>query len=117
MKPYLRADRVGIKIQIALTDLLIKKIKDPRIKMATISSVKVTSDLRVAYVYFSIFGDKQKLEAVKHGFDSSHGFIKKSIASTLGLRYMPELKFIHDTSFEHGLKIDSLLKSISKNHD
>ena len=58
MKPYPRADRVGVQIQAALTQLMTKKIQDPRIEMATISGVKLTPDLRIAYVYFSVFGMK-----------------------------------------------------------
>ena len=117
MKPYPRAERIGIKIQSCLSDLLSKKLQDPRLEMATISSVKVTSDLRVAYVYFSIFGDKSRVDAAMEGFKSSHGFIKKQIAPKLGLKYMPDLKFIHDYSFDQGTRIDSLLKSVSKGDD
>lgn len=112
MKPYPRADRVGVMIQSALTELLTRKLQDPRIEMATISGVKVTSDLRLAYVYFSVFGDEARIKAAGEGFKSSLGFIKKSIAPKLGLRYMPDLKFIHDTSFDRGSRIDSLLKGI-----
>jgi len=48
MKPYTRAERISIKIQQAITQLLTKKISDPRIEMATISRVKMTADLRLA---------------------------------------------------------------------
>lgn len=114
MKPYARAERVGIRIQSVLSDLLRKDVQDPRLEMATISSVKVSSDLRVAHVYFSVFGNNYKVQKAVKGFESSHGFIKKRLASQLGLKYMPELKFIHDTSFDKGAEIDALLKSISK---
>ncbi|MGD9732392.1 MAG: 30S ribosome-binding factor RbfA [Desulfamplus sp.] len=114
MKPYPRADRVGVAIQTALSELLSRKIEDPRISMATISSVELTSDLRVAYVYFTIFGGEDKVSEAMAGFDSSRGYIKKQIAPKLGLRYMPDLKFIYDKSFDHGSKIDALLNSVIK---
>ncbi len=110
MKPYPRADRVGVQIQASLTELMTKKLQDPRIEMATISGVRLTPDLRIAYVYFSIFGDEKRVQEALEGFKSSCGFIKKSIAPKLGLRYMPDLKFIHDTSFDRGTRIDKLLK-------
>ena len=110
MKPYPRADRVGVQIQSSLTELMTKKIQDPRIEMATISGVKLTPDLRIAYVYFSVFGDEKRVQEALEGFKSSCGFIKKSLAPKLGLRYMPDLKFIHDASFDRGSRIDSLLK-------
>ena len=117
MKPYPRSERVGVRIQEVLSDLMRKKIQDPRIELATISSVKVTSDLRVAYVYFSVFGPKERIEEAIQGFKSSHGFIKRHVASKLGLRYMPDLRFVHDKSFDHGTKIDQLLKSVLKDDD
>ncbi|MEA2061204.1 MAG: 30S ribosome-binding factor RbfA [Thermodesulfobacteriota bacterium] len=114
MKPYPRSERIGVKIQTTLSDLLNKKIQDPRLEMATISSVKLTKDLRTAYVYFSVFENKTSIEEVIQGFKSSHGFIKKCMAPELGLKFMPELKFVHDKSFDHGSKIDALLRGVSK---
>lgn len=113
MKPYPRADRIGVAIQTALSELLSRKMQDPRIEMATISSVKVTSDLRVAYVYFTQFGGEKKIEEAVEGFESSHGYIKRNIAPKLGLKYMPELRFVHDKSFDYGSKIDALLNQVS----
>jgi ribosome-binding factor A len=117
MKPYPRADRIGVKIQAAISELLVQKAQDPRIERATISKVEMSSDLSVADVYFSIFGtDKSVAEALK-GFKSSTKFIKKLIAPKLKLKYMPDLKFKHDTSFNYGSKIDSILRDISKGKD
>jgi len=114
MKPYPRAERVGVAIHTALSELLSRKIDDPRVEMATISGVEVTSDLKVAHVYFTLFGSEEKVKEAIAGFISSHGYIKKAIAPKLGLRYMPELKFIHDKSFDYGSKIESLLNSVKK---
>ncbi|NOX32911.1 MAG: 30S ribosome-binding factor RbfA [Deltaproteobacteria bacterium] len=113
MKPYLRAERISGKIQRAITGLLSRKMQDPRIEMATVSSVKMTSDLRVAYVYITVFGDKKRIKDVLDGFKNSKGFIKKRIAPELGLKYMPDLKFLYDDSFDKAAKMDELIKSAS----
>ncbi|ACN13581.1 RbfA [Desulforapulum autotrophicum HRM2] len=117
MKPYPRSERVAARIQEILSDLIKKKVQDPRIELVTISSVRLTSDLRIAYVYFSVFGDEARVEEATQGLKSSHGFIKRHVASQLGLRYMPELKFIHDQSFDRGTHMDQLLKSVLKGDD
>ncbi len=114
MKPYSRADRISGKIQHAISELLSKKMQDPRIEMATISGIKMTPDLRIAYVYVTVFGDKAKIAGVLEGFKKSKGFIKKRIAPKLGLKYMPDLKFVHDDSFDKAAKMDALIKSASK---
>ena len=111
MKPYTRAERISGKIQHAITDLLSKKMQDPRIEMATISSVKLTPDLRVATVYITIFGDKERIFQALEGFKNSKGFIKKRIAPKLGLKYIPDLKFEYDDSFDKAAEMDELIRS------
>ena len=113
MMPFSRADRVSGLIQEVLSDLLKKDIHDPRLKMATITNVKMSRDLKLARVYFSIFGDSSKAQAAVDGFESARGFIKRSLARKLSLRYMPDLKFFYDESFEYGSHIDELLRKIT----
>ena len=110
MKPYTRAERISGKIQHAITELLRQKMQDPRVEMATISGIKMTSDLRIAYVYITVFGDKKKSYKALQGFKNSKGFIKKSIAPKLGLKYMPDIKFIYDDSFDKAAAMDKLIK-------
>jgi ribosome-binding factor A len=113
MIPFSRADRVSGLIQEVLSELLKKKIHDPRLAMATISSVKMSRDLKLARIYFTVYGDRQKSEAAAQGFESARGFIKRSLAPRLGLRYMPDLKFFFDESFDYGSHIDQLLEKIT----
>ncbi|SDT88860.1 30S ribosome-binding factor RbfA [Desulfobacula phenolica] len=113
MKPYSRAERISGEIQYAITELLSKKMQDPRIEMVTISGVNLSSDLRVADVYIAVFGDKKRIKDALNGFKKSKGFIKKSIAPKLGLKYMPELRFFHDDTFDKAAKMDALIKSAS----
>lgn len=115
MKPYSRSERVSTKIQYAISELLKKKLSDPSIEMATISGVRVTDDLKIAYVYITVFGDKHKAVKALEGFKRSRGFIKKAIAPKLGLKYMPDLKFVFDESFDKGAKMDALIQNAVKN--
>jgi ribosome-binding factor A len=52
------------------------------------------------------------VEAAAKGFESACGFIKRRLARKLSLRYMPDLKFFYDESFDYGSQIDELLKKI-----
>jgi len=112
MIPFSRADRVSGLIQEVLSNLLKKDIHDPRLKMVTITNVKMSRDLRLARIYFSIYGDNSKAEAAAKGFESARGFIKRSLAHKLSLRYMPDLVFFYDESFDYGSQIDELLKRV-----
>lgn len=113
MKPYKRSERVGGLIQKTLSDILRKDIKDPRLDMIMITNVRVSQDLRHAQIYFSAWGGPENKEAAHEGFKKAHGFVKRALARKLGLRYMPELKFFYDTSFDYGSKIDTILTTIS----
>jgi len=112
MKGFARSDRVSGLIQQVLSEILQKRINDPRLKMTTITNVKMSRDLRVARIYFAVSGGNQSVEEVTRGFESARGFVKRSLAGKLGLRYMPELNFFYDDSFDYGDQINKLLKSI-----
>ncbi len=114
MKPYTRAERIGMKIHQAITELLTRKISDPRIEMATISEVKMSADLRLASVYVTAFGDEEKIADTLAGFKKSKGFIKKHTAPQLGLKYMPDLRFFYDDSFDKAAKMDALIETAIK---
>ncbi len=117
MKPYARAERISVTIQMAITELLNKKMQDPRVEMATISGVTVSADLRVADVYITVFGDKKRIRDAMDGFKKSKGFIKKSIAPKLGLKFMPELRFFYDDTFDKAARMDALIDAAPKGED
>jgi ribosome-binding factor A len=119
MTPYSRSDRVGSQIQKILSELLSSEINDPRLKNVVITSVKMTRDLRIAKVYFLATDcqkNKKKKKETTEGFKSAFGFIKRTLAEKLGLRYMPDLRFYYDDSFDYGSRIDSLLNDLKKDY-
>ena len=114
MRPFTRADRVAGEIQKVLSDLILRKIKDPRLKMIIITGVKLTADLKLARIYYTVTGQGTDVEACTAGLNSAAGFFKRSLAKELNLRYIPALEFFHDDSFEYGDRIDRLLKSVQE---
>jgi ribosome-binding factor A len=117
MRTYSRSDRVAGLIKEALSDLLKKKIKDPYLQMAIITEIKMSADLKRARVYFVSSGGKVSVKDALKGFTRASGYMKKLLSREVTLRYMPELTFFHDDSFDYGTKIDRLLASIEKGDD
>lgn len=117
MKPVARSDRVGGQIQKVLSDIILKRVKDPRLKTATITGVKMSRDLKMARIYFVTSGGKKNKDAAVEGFKSAFGYVKRTLAAQLGLRYMPELRFFYDESFEYGDHIDKILNRIHDEHE
>ena len=74
----------------------------------------MSSDLRSAYIYLSIFGSEKK-ETVLELLEARKGHLRKSIASKVKLKYNPMLIFSLDPSTEYEERIESAIKKIKKN--
>jgi len=113
MKSFSRADRVGVLIQRCLAEILSRGvIKDPRLDKAIITEVKMTRDIKSARVYYVV--PSHQKDAALEGFKSAIGYIKRTLAEKLELRYMPALRFYFDESIDYGSYIDGLLKSVHR---
>ena len=110
MKTYPRSDRVGEHIHRVLADVLRRDVHDPRLTGTTITQVKMSPDLRDAHVYFTLSGQKNTPKQAIAGFSTAMGYIKKTLAKELGLRYMPNLRFSYDTTLDRALRIEEILK-------
>ncbi len=79
----------------------------------SVTSVKISPDLRYARVYVSMLNSKN-IKQTLAGLKSSSGFIRSRIAEKINLRVTPELVFELDDSMQYGEKIDTILKDIMK---
>eukprot|EP00767_Chilomastix_cuspidata_P000024 gnl/Chilomastix_cuspidata/10049.p2 GENE.gnl/Chilomastix_cuspidata/10049~~gnl/Chilomastix_cuspidata/10049.p2 ORF type:complete len:129 (+),score=11.09 gnl/Chilomastix_cuspidata/10049:1429-1815(+) len=117
-KDYPRSARIGSQIQEVVSEILVKKTKDPRLSGVAITAVKMSGDLSSAYVYFSVYSDDKKaIKDAENGFKSAKGFFKKVVGNQLKLRYTPELKFMFDSTMENARRMEDLLKTIKKEED
>jgi len=103
---------VGDRIREEVSDLLLRRVKDPRIGFVTITDVELTSNLRLAKVFFSVMGDEEDRLRAAAGLKSALGFIKRELAARLQLKFMPDIIFVHDPSLEYGDKIEKILREI-----
>ena len=111
---YKRSDRVGDLIRQVIGEMLVRDLNDPRLGSVTLTGVEVTADLKIATIFFSAMGNQAQEEASLQGFQSAAGYIKKRMGKELRLRYLPDLLFKVDHSFDYGSKIDRLIKSIKE---
>ncbi len=111
-RPFNRAQRVGGQVQRILAELIHNGVNDPRLAHATVTGVTLSRDLRIAKIYVAAHRGEAERQSVLAGFESAKGFIKRELARELGLRYMPELRFFYDGSFDYGAHINRLLKTL-----
>lgn len=115
---YKRSDRVADLLQKEIADLVFRRVKDPRVANITVTGVDVTPDLKNARVFFCIMGggsdDKSRQEA-SSGLEKATGFIRREIGKRLRLRFVPQIDFKYDSSFEYGDRIEKILKDLREN--
>ncbi len=111
---FKRADRVADLIKQELSSILRREVGDPRIANITLTDVKLTDDLRSARIYFVELGKDRLSADVEKGLSKAKGFLKRELGKRLQLRYIPELAFFYDPSFEYGSRIEKLLKEVRK---
>ncbi len=111
---FKRADRVAELIRADMSEIISKEVKDPRLHAVTITSVKISDDLRNAKIYFVEMGRDECSDDIKAGLNKAAGFIRRELGKRLQLRFVPELMFVHDTSFGYGNRIEKILAEIAK---
>lgn len=109
--------RVSELIHVHLSNLLERKVKDPRLDMVTITGVEVSPDASSAKVYFSAVGGDQSREEAKEGLQSAAGWLRRELGQVLRLRRTPELIFRYDESLERGERISNILNELGLGDD
>lgn len=112
----IRPTRVGEQMKKELTEIISRKLKDPRIGFVTVTDVEVTGDLQIAKVYITVLGDEDQKQDTLRGLEKAKGFIRSEMGQRLRLRKTPEILFEFDSAFEYGNKIDSLLRDLNQDN-
>ena len=108
-----RQKRVSSLIKEELSRLLIEVIQDSSSGLITVTRVEVSKDLKSAYVYLSLF-DTQDKDRLLDLLEKRKGFLRKSIASKIKLKYNPMLIFSLDETYDYEERIEKILKDIKK---
>ena len=107
--PSRRPGRVGELIRMAISQVILRGLRDPRIGLATVTEVKMSADLKKATVFVSVLGSQEDREKTLLGLNRASAHIRHEISSHLKLRATPELDFHYDRSIEYGARIEELL--------
>lgn len=115
--PGHRPQRLGQRILEEVSELLLGELKDPRIGAATVTAVRVTPDLRQAFVGVSVIGSAKEKKQTLEGLCAATPFIRHELAERLDIRRVPELTFQLDDSDERAARIDELLHKTQVKHE
>ena len=114
---YKRADRVADQIQMEVADILMRKIKDPRVHDVTVTDVELTGDLRIARVFVTTMETGEAERNIFIGLSKASGFVRAELGRRLSLRYLPDVIFKRDVSGPRGDRIMQLLDGLHHDTD
>ncbi|MCZ4090746.1 MULTISPECIES: 30S ribosome-binding factor RbfA [Sinorhizobium] len=118
--PSQRMLRVGEQVRAAITQVLQRgEVRDPLIEktVISISEVRMSPDLKIATAYVTPLGMTDH-GAVIEALNRNAKFIRGRLGPQLRqMKYMPDVRFRDDTSFDNYQKIDALLRSPEVSRD
>ena len=111
----IRPERVAHMMRREVADILENRMRDPRLgSMVSITDVEVTQDLSFARVYVSTLQTGPEREQLLETLKAAAGFIRHELRPRLGLREVPEVRFVFDESLERGARVDEILRKLER---
>ncbi len=110
----LRSKKVSDLIKKELSKIIQYEVRDPDKGFTTITHVRMTDDLTIAYVYFTVLGDENQAKMSLEVLTRSSRFLRAQLGRFLHLRKMPNLKFFLDESLGYANKIDDMIFKINQ---
>jgi ribosome-binding factor A len=115
-----RTQRIGDQIQREIASLIRLEIKDPRVGMVTVSSVKVSPDMGYADVYITVLGatleaaTDENQAATLAVLNGASGFLRNQLGKALQVRMTPRLRFHIDEVTARGNRMATLINEAVK---
>jgi ribosome-binding factor A len=112
MPSGLRLQRIADSIRQEISEMLIREISDPRLKLISITDVKVDKELAFADVYVSAVEGHTRSAEILAGLESASGFLRRTLSSRIELRVFPRLRFHWDPTPENADHIEKVLADL-----
>src|ERR671929_58028 len=81
-----RARKLAVRIRQIVSAAIEMQIKDPRLGMVTVTDARVTSDLREATVFYTVYGDETQIADSARALASATGVLRWRRRSLPGAR-------------------------------
>ena len=117
MKKSYRLERLNESIKALLGELILGRIKDPRVGFVTITGVEVSKDLETAKVFYTVMGEDEAREESRRGLESAKNFLRKTVGDELKLRNTPDFRFVYDDTLDRSARVEDALKKIHEDDD
>ncbi len=106
--------RLAGRIRERVANVVLFELQDPRIKLVTVTRVRLARDLSTCEVFYSVLGSQSERSQTAHALADAAGHVRREVAKVLRTRSTPHLRFVYDESVEGGLKMCGLLDQLKK---
>ncbi len=108
-----RAERIADHIKDEVSQLLAFEVKDPAVGLLTVTHVRMTSDMGLAHVYYTLIGDEAERQRTARALDRATAFVRRRLAESLNMRRAPDVRFHYDENVERQERVETLLREIA----
>lgn len=108
MKTF-RTARVAEAVREVASETILYELRDPRVKLVTVTRAEVSGDLQHAKVYVSIMGTEKEQQLTLRGLKHAAGFVQSKLAKRLQTRYTPVINFVLDPGVKNSIEITRLI--------
>jgi ribosome-binding factor A len=112
-----RLARIGGQIQEEVSEIISRRLRDPRLGFVTLTGVKVSADLSYASIYISVMGSEDDVKRSIACLDGARSYIRSELGRRLRFKHVPEIRFHQDDSCRKGARIESILKDLKEHRD
>jgi ribosome-binding factor A len=109
-----RPDRVGEQVRQEISQMLLSEVQDPGVGLITITRVKVSPDLQLARVYYTLMGDAKAKKETAQALARATPFLRRQLGGRMRLRRVPELQFHFDEGVEHQDRVERILIELAE---
>lgn len=111
----LRSEKIADELRKEISLIINKETKDPRLQKINITAVKVSDDIGVANVFYTVIGKSINIvesEINPKILKKFAGMVRSKLSKTMNLRRVPIINFRFDESIEYSENIEKLLKEL-----
>jgi len=103
---------VADEIRMKVSELLLREVRDPRVRGVHLTRVEMSGDLSVARLYWRPLPGQAGVEEATEGLAAAAGFLRRELAPHLDLRNVPELRFQLDELPDEAARVEGLLAQL-----
>jgi ribosome-binding factor A len=107
-----RVERIAEQIREELSQIIATEVSDPGVGLVTVTRVKVTADLSLARVYWTVLGEVKERKETAKALNRTVPYLRHLLSQRLTLRRAPEVKFQYDESVAAQDRIERIIQDL-----